>query len=539
MKFSTPILFIKQTYIYFLVSAIYILYSFAFLKPWTITNFSLVDDGQVLMQNASYFESCIHSYECSNFVAQTLEWGTGRIRPTYWLIQDFIYEIFKNNAMSHHIFRVFGVGLIAVFLMTYVLNKMKLGAISIVLATTLLFTSFSFSENIVRLGPNEPFQVIFLLIFSLFYLSSDSIEKNSLVKNIVFVLLLVAGLFIKESGISLLFAIFCTETIINRKIGFKSILVTGIPIALFAAYLVSDKLFPFVLNKSIPVYTSNYLTNPFTILNNASLIVEILLNTLSPFLKISILMLPIFILSNRFRSKLFDKKFVYWSTFSFFFVSIMFPWRYVLDRYQLVGIMGLSIFISLIFSNVLDFTRNIISKKINNSYAIPLFNIIVSFIIINLFSHGFSLNLSKTINYRSWYSQFTQFESDQVKALLKYNNKNIYVNGKDTISNWEFNYEIPIHFRYLYNTESTVKLLSNKPTSGSYVFSRTSFDSYIKIDDIAKVKSTILDSKSYSVPQIDPLAFRQNFVMKPVTTIINPPLQKEDYNYYWEVRKIN
>ena len=539
MKFSKLFLNIKIPHVFFIVMLLYLSYSCFFLKPWTIKSFSLVDDGQVLMQNGSYFESCLYSKNCSNFIAQTLEWGTGRIRPTYWLLQDLMYSLFKNNATYHHLFRVFGVGLISVLLMTYVLYKMKLGIITTVLSTLLFFTSFSFSENIIRLGPNEPFQVIFLLLFSAFYLPLNSIEKNSFKKNILLILFLILGLFIKENGISLMCAIFATEAILNKTVGLKTVIVTGTPIVVFAGYLLLDKMFPFDLNKTIPVYTNNYLTSPVTIINNAFLIVEILLNSLSPFFKISILLLPIFILSARFRSNLLGKNFIYWSAFSFFFVSIMFPWRYVLDRYQLVGIMGLSIFISLIFSNVLNFAMNIMSKSAKNKYFVPVFNIIVAFVFINLFSRGFSLNLAKTINYRNWYSQFTQFESDQVRALLKYNNDNIFVNGKDSVSNWEFNYEIPIHLKYLYNTDSNVKLLSNKPTSDAYVFSRSSFDTYISLDEIQKINSVVLDKKTYEISQIDPLAFRQNFIMRPVKTIVYPPLQKEGYNYYWEVRKIN
>lgn len=524
--------------VYLVVAILYLLYAFTFLKPWTITNFSLVDDGQVLMQNASYLESCFKGFDCNNFIAQTLEWGSGRIRPTYWIIQDLVYEAFKTNATYHHLFRVFGFGFAMVMMMTAMLIKMKLRNIPIVLATLLFFTSFSFSENIIRLGPNEPFQVLFLILFSITYLSLGSIEKISKTKFVLLFVFLIVGFFIKESGISLLLAIFFTEVTLYKRLSLKMLLLTGLPVLLFIIYMYLDKTFPFALHKDIPVYANNYLTNPFTILNNAFLIVEILLNTLSPFMKISILILPFFFLSNRFRSSLFDKNFIYWSYFSIFFVSIMFPWRYVLDRYQIAGIMGLSVFISIIFSKVLDLLHSLIQSRTKNSLAGIVMNLLTAFILINLFSHGFSLNLAKTINYRSWYSQFTQFENDQVTAILKFNDKKIFINGNNTISNWEFLYEIPIHLDFLYGQKNNTKLLSKTPSSGSYIFSRTSFDSYLPLDDISKLKSNVLLSNNYSVPQIDPLIFRQKFVMRPVETIINPPLQKDGYNYYWEIRYI-
>src|SRR3972149_6087579 len=211
------------------VTVVYLLYASIFLQPWTVRNFSLIDDGQVLMQNASYLESCVSGKSCSNFLAQTLEWGTGRVRPTYWIIQGIIYETFRNNAVAHHVFRVFGVGFSAVILLTYILVKMKLRAVAIILAVTLFFTSFSFSENIIRLGPNEPFQILFLLAFSAIYLLIGPLSKLSKWKFISLLLFLFVGVFIKENNISILFALFFTELFLYKKIYLRQIVLVGFP----------------------------------------------------------------------------------------------------------------------------------------------------------------------------------------------------------------------------------------------------------------------------------------------------------------------
>lgn len=151
----------------FLISALYILYSTLVIKPFNFNNFSLVDDGQVLLQSSSFLIDCLNGEACIKFLDQTFEFGTSRFRPSYWLLSNFNYGVFGLNATNYHLFRVYVVGYLTILLFAIILLKQKVNWPTVVIMTMVFFTSISFSENIIRLGTNEPYQILFIEIFYL------------------------------------------------------------------------------------------------------------------------------------------------------------------------------------------------------------------------------------------------------------------------------------------------------------------------------------------------------------------------------------
>lgn len=530
----------KHFLLLLVVSAIYFAYVSIVLKPWSFKNFSLIDDGQVYMQSTSYFEDCISRLHCSKFLDQTLEYGTNRFRPSYWITQNILYEGFRDNAQAHHIFRVYVVGYIAILLMSLILLDMKVGPLFILTAVALFTSNYSFTENFLRIGPNEPYQVVFLALFSIIYLKKDEVRNRPKVFFPFMVALLVWTILLKENNAAVLLAILLSALAYSGFKNFKKTLIlVAVPAAILALGIFLTKFVPTTISSEIPVYTSNYSSVPKTILNNIQILIGSLFNSMSPFLKLAFVSFPFLFTLRKFQGYLKEKKFYYWIFFSFFFTAIMFPWKFILERYQLVAIFGLVIVVAFLFDKALLLLEGALFHKAKQLliYRI-MFNVFIFLVVINLFFRGFPLNLAKSINYREWYLTFTTFELEQVRAIAKYNDKGIYINAVNNINNWEVLYEIPIHLKYLYGLYPNTGILGTIGNQKTYVFSRLPFDLTVQTDDLEKAGYKIVDAKSYHVDQIDPIKFRQKFVNQPLRTIINPPLSERGFDYYWEIRSL-
>jgi hypothetical protein len=307
--------------------------------------------------------------------------------------------------------------------------------------------------------------------------------------------------------------------------------VLGLPMLIFGLGSVLSKFVP-ATSLSTFVYTSNYSLNLYQVINNSYDILLILLNGMSPFLKlVGLIALFMFIFRSQ-RSTLFRRELVYWLLFSIFSIGILTPWKFVLDRYYLIGILGLTI--------VVAYILNMVWIWINNSFYQPIVSeLILLLLLSNLFFRGFPINLARTINYQHWFAIFTTFEKDQVLAISKYNSNGLAINAKEDLTNWEFLYEIPIHLRMIRGINSNIELVDGTDLRGEYVFTRSSSDPVYKAEDLSKNGYSVVESHFYNVDQIDPLAFRNNFKLRPLQSLQSPPLQTDGLSYYWEIRQKN
>jgi hypothetical protein len=214
----------------------------------------------------------------------------------------------------------------------------------------------------------------------------------------------------------------------------------------------------------------------------------------------------------------------------------MFPWRYVLDRYQLPGIFGLCVLVGFVLNSCFTELNTHLNKinKMRWMLGYP-YSFLPTFILLNMFFYGLPINLSKTINYRNWFVVFTQFEREQVLAISQYADKMLAINAVDNLNNWEFLYEIPIHLRYLYNIDYKVNLLEDI-SKYDYIFTRSSSDPFSKILNSDLSGCLTVNYKKYQVAQINPIKFRDDFVMKPLSTLLDPPLL-DNYDYFWKILK--
>lgn len=519
----------NKFFIISIISVFYFIYISLVIKPWTFDNFLLVDDGQVLPQNALYLNSCVKNLDCSRYFDQTFELGGYRFRPGYWIINGINQIVLGNRADLHHIYRAYVIGYLSVILLALILLRLKINKLVIFFTTLIFMTSFSFSENIIRLGTNEPYQVIFLALFSLMYLSQIK-------KGVFLIVLLAWALLIKENNIAILPAILFTELLTNRRFYLKKSLwlILGIPFLVFIAGSVISRFILPSTTLNIPVYTSNYTVEVGEIFKNSKAIAAILLSDTSLFL---FLIFSFLLLFKNIRKALKNKEFIYWVLFSAFSIVILTPWKYVLDRYYLVGIFGLNVVVAYLISQLITLIRNKLNLKFfDTATKVLAFNIVIFLIMSNLFFIEFPINFAKTLNYRNWFEIFTNFETDQVREIAKYNTDGVYLNTVNNLNSWEFLYEIPIHLKLLYGINPNTEMLGAALPKSGIVFSRSSLDIAFDMKKMEKSGYKKVESKSYYINQIDPLKFRNEFGMRPIQTIFSPPFQKENLSYYWEIR---
>lgn len=524
----------------FAVTLIYFFYVSVFIKPWRFEDFSMVDDGQVLLQSSSYLRSCFTEFKCTLFIDQTFEFGSSRFRPTYWLINNINFELFGLNPVNYHLFRTYVLGYSIILLLSIILLRQGVAWSIVITVSSLFMSTPSFAENIVRLGTNEPYQILFIALFSMIYLKSRNIKHLVSSNFIPILLLLIWILLIKENNVVLIATIVLTEFVLNKfKFKFldtKSFILLIIPFAIFAIGVFFTRYIPSLISLDIPEYTSNYVTSPIMIFNNFASIVSIFSNSMSPFLKLSVLLLPVLYMIKKTRQLLLTKEFVYWTLLTVLSIGILLPWRHVLDRYHLIGIFSASVVVAMIFNETLKhfiiITRNILPNLKSRTL---FFEMLLVFILLNLFFKGLPVNLARSINYANWFGTFTMFEGDQMRAISKYDDSDVSINALNNINNWEYLYEIPIHQKYIYERDFKIHLLEGDQATSRYVVSRFPSDSYIKVD--MNDNNNIKDSKKYMVTQIDPIKFRSDFKMKPIATTLNPPILDEKIIYYWEIRE--
>jgi hypothetical protein len=429
--------------------------------------------------------------------------------------------------------RAYGFGLVVSLLFVLAALSARCNSIAIVLGAGLLITNYSFTENVVRLGPIEPYMVIFLGIFSLLFLNLHRVSKKKRrVATFLLATFLVYFLLLKEASIAILPAVgvggLLFPKIVARK---KLILLLAISggIYFLVKYLLRG-------GEQDINYAGDYRFEPFFMLQNAGRFLVLLSNSLRPFFKTSIIAI-VFVLSiKKLRKKIADHHFIYWLLVFSSFTVILFPWGYVLDRYLLLSIFAFSILVTILASRTMELIERI--AKFGNRQII-LFRLVTIIVLSNVFFLGASVNIARSINYRNWFLTITQFEAEQVGAIARYADQIVYINAKDIINNWEVVYEIPLHIKFFFTGKPEVLRVATPPPDAGVLFTRSSLEPVIDAEFLSKLDYPILESREYSVSQIDTVAFRESFITKPIQTLKTPPLLKEGFNYYWEIRSLS
>ena len=523
----------KKLFLLIFVAVAYLLYARFVLSPHIFKNFSLIDDGQSI-KYGYYLRECLVGHQCNSFKTQIIDVmpDVGLSRTGYWLIQGILYQGPAVNAQFQHELRVYGFGLTIVLL--FVLSTLRAGSnnIAIILGATLLVTNYSFTENLVRLGPIEPYMVLILGIFSLLFLNLQNLSKKWRSPAIIILAsILIFFLLLKEVSIAILPVVLILGILFPKMIN-RKVLITILVLA--GAIFVVMKLLLGGTDTG-PYYASNYKLDFLYIFQNAQHFLELLSNSLNPFFIFSVIAASLVLISKKFRQNISDPHFIYWLLVFVSFTAILFPWRYVLDRYLLPSIYAFSISITILISRVMKQTGKM---SIFSGKGKMLYQFLAAIILFNLFFRGAPLNIARTINYRNWFATFTQFEADQISAIARNKEDTVYINAKDIIDNWEVFYEIPMHLKYFHGEKPEIARLKTSIPAEGYLFTRSSLEPIVNLETISRSRYPLLDSKTYYVSQIDPIAFSDAFGSRPIQTLKNPPLVKEGFSYYWEIRKL-
>ncbi|HJX58998.1 MAG TPA: hypothetical protein VJ481_00375 [Patescibacteria group bacterium] len=524
-----------------IITLLYFGYSYFILRPQVFNRISLIDDITNQVETSEYLKKCIYKKECNDALSRVFDIGSRRLRPAWWVIGALTHTGLGENPTTEHLFRAYGIGFLSVITLALTCISMGMGGLFLVLASLIYFTNFSFTENIIRLGPNEPYSVFLLGIFSLLFLEKEKIiSKYKIPKKIYYaglLVILIITLFIKENTFVVIPAIFIYEAfrvrLRIRKMDWGLII---IPFMFWGMSMIWSYTGKNLTQDKISGYTSYYVLSLPIFIDNGKAIMNIISNSTMPFLK---LIIPLILLNwvlLKHRKTSFDNRFWYWIAFLFFFTVVLFPWKYILDRYQLMAIWAIAIvstyLLKILYENILA----ILKLKTTNPYSKYVIQAVVLLILSNLFFRGFPLNLARSINYSRFFESFLYFEKEQVEAIKSFNSKGVCINSGYMLDNSEIYLSIPKALRYLYNTTPNFYVLENNQDRCKYLFSRTAVIPLLSKNELSKME--LIESFSYKIPQINPLFFRESFTMHPLKTIIDTNEYLGDsISLYWEIRK--
>lgn len=496
----------------FITGIFYLIYSFFILKPTSYQNFSLIDDGEAFLQNNANFCECLINKECKNLGNQLIEKDFGRFRPLRWVMDEIIYLSFGNNPRGIHTFKIIIIGILIVWLLTYLLTVEGVNLPITTFSVLLLISNFSFTENIVRLGTDEPLQLIFLTLSVIIFLYKFNSKKMVLLST----LFLVITLFVKETSLALIPV--AIVSLYNNKNKFYIKYLVILSIVILTGIILSKT------GVSTFVYSDNYKLTFISAIKSFVWYISYYFKSLAPF-SYFVLFLPFIVGKNNSRLINFSLLII------LSFTLMMLPWGYHLERYTLIPLFFFAVIIGISLSKI----NNLIYLKLNNIYLKITYLLTFTVFLSNLYFSGQLQNLIRSVNYQMWYSKFIKYESDQVYALSKLQNENVYINATDTLNNWEVKFEIPINLKYLYhlNTVFINKTPTQYPSSG-YVLNNTTLEPMY----LNNPNSMVTDSMSYNIPKIDPIKFETDFKKRPLQTIDNIDKYYEFDNYQWKIYKI-
>lgn len=396
------------------------MFLFAAWLPITFYNtkiyWMLVDDGYDVVFSRTLFEK-LTSLNIAGFFSQLLEAG-GRFRPVYWIYHMLVWVIGRNSFQFHHLVHMLVIGLTIYFIYRILHKLTESKTISFFGAITYLLIPIN-SENILRLGPQEPLVALFLSIF--FYLIIEGKRK------ILPILFLFLAIFTKETSVAILPVVILyyllSKTIKSSKIKTLSIY-SVVSVCVFSLLIILIT----AINRS--GYSTNYRLDSTLIIGNFTRYVkEMSIGTLYilPLMSVSYLSrnLYSYIKSKKFFLKkvdLFETLFLF-GFISFFLVQL--PWKYVIMRYLMPTMFFVIIFVFLEIYQL--------GYVIGNFWPIKLYKKQISTLLIGIGFFMFAIwgvqLLDKQISNISHYSMFREMSKLPKNTVVFMN----MVEGESTV----------------------------------------------------------------------------------------------------------
>lgn len=523
--------------------------------PSLFVGWAMVDDGKSA-QVAFALSNSFRSFDIKHFFANFLESDSGRFRPIYWLYMWSTFLVGGSSALLHHLIQFVAFGLSA-YLIYYLTAYMFKNRWSGVLASALFVINPIILENWYRLGPQEPIQLIFLLIYLLFYIFYRQGGKRS--KFLIALLSLIISVLYKETSIAIVgVAAFLvvydfiskeTKEKLNKDlINFVIVFVINLGVRLFALKLYAAS-----------GYASMYELNSSIFLNLKSY-VDIIIINYRPILEIACLsfIVRFFISLKRTNLsstlKVFFGQF-FWLSWFVCFLVIQLPWGVTFGRYLLIVLVGLIIFISTEFVNTISFLTNFIKNVKNNgrSDVLGIASISQLLLILILIVIGI-YQIAMSYSYIAWVLPVTNYGTSFVAGIVQNAPKgsNVYFDYDQTNSPpLELFMETGWHLTYFYERGDINVLYLNKnykPKNNDLIVFQTA-SPYISQKDLkTKYHANLIlnNSTSFStfnlkspmellkdLPSLLISFFRGNdYLDQNLLTL-------SDYSYTWKIYKVN
>lgn len=320
-----------------------------------------MDDGWDIVFVRTLFEK-LSNLNLSGFISQLLEIG-GRFRPIYWFYHTWVWLIGGNSFQFHHFAHmiVIGVAVLFIYLTLHELTKSK--PISLFAALFYFFVPLN-TENIMRLGPQEPLIAMFFAIF--FYL----LVKTK--KVFLPCLMIVFAVFTKETALALV-PIFFFYYLYQKRHSTKN--EAGISLKFFATIVISSVIMILVTFLRRSGYSTNYSFDIQMMIENLYIYFkELSIGTSLVFPTIPSIYLIRTLYKFIKKQKLFETKIDLFE-FMFFggflcFLAIQLPWAYALTRYLMPAIFFLTLFMFLEVYAITQFIKKF--KFINKHKKVVL-----------------------------------------------------------------------------------------------------------------------------------------------------------------------
>lgn len=434
------------------------------LSPSFKMSWRLIDDGENLRMGQE-IDRHFASGDYGWLLAYEKE--SGRFRPAYWLWHFTTYKMAGFNAYRHHLIHlVLYTGMsVLIFLTAFKISRSNLAG----LFSVVFFLFFkSVAENFYRLGTAEP-QITFLYLLLAWRVASLYFGPFALKRarvNILDYLLIFITLglsyFMKETApiLILAFSVLFLAGLVDPHIQNK-----GKWLKFSAIFLVIN-LFFFLLSSGTKHYYYSGAAGSYTgayLLSIKGMIRRFLIYTKMIVLDYKlVLAIPIVTFIEGLRRAFNDRDKIsltklgsieFWQlvllAFVFIFLAIQVPWIYALGRYLLPINTWLAIFLGVEVGKLFSKKRGFFLKigRFDSSFKIPLTNI-VFLLLASWFVAG---------NGKDLYFMYKGVirEERATQNVIRYLADNVtqkghvYTDFSELLV--EYQYELPIHFRFFYS----------------------------------------------------------------------------------------
>lgn len=419
---SKPVFWI--TFVVLITSAVFI--------PALKMEFWWVDDGWDIMMTQKITNSIIH-LEPSGLGIIFNEPG-GRFRIVYWFYQTLEYWIGGLNPTLHFLVHYLVI-LISVLLIFQIVHKLSKSNVASFIASILYVLSPINTENIFRLGPQEPLLGL-LMLTSLYFLINKKILTS--------VLFLLLATLSKENGFILWIPIFLFY--LGKLVLFKKRDRSLGKYCLWGIIFSIPPILNILLRRG--GYSGFYTFSINHIITNFKSYISLVNTAFSPFFVVLsaayIVRIVIFFKFDRFkksRSNLLTQL-IFFILF-IMFVLVQSPWEFVLNRYMMPATVGLVLFLGMEIAGILE-TLKALKFKFMSPFLIIFGIYIITFIWVNMAHTYLSGQLS------AHETRFIKSLNQNLASEVPYNGVVLlnFLNGDSTM---ELVDEIKIHLRLFYS----------------------------------------------------------------------------------------